>query len=233
MGQHHDIRFPNESDDYRAARDTLLTAEADLRRQLEAVAAQRRALPPGGLLKEDYVFTEGAADLGDDGPVKQTRLSELFAPGKQSLIVYSFMYAAEDDDPCPMCTAFLDTFNGNAPHVRDRVSIAVVAKAPIAKIRRFAAGRGWRNLRLLSSAGTSYNQDYRGQNPEGGQIPTLNVFQKTDDGIRHFYHSELLFSSPGEGQHMRHLDLVWPLWAMFDATPDGRGSDWFPKLAYD
>jgi len=229
MGQHHDIGFPNESDDYRVARDALLTAEADLRRQLEAVAAQRRALPPGGLLKEDYVFTEAA----DNAATTETRFSDLFAPGKRSLIVYSFMYAADDDAACPMCTAFLDTFNGNAPHVGDRVNVAVVAKAPIDKIRQFAAGRGWHNFRLLSSAGNSYNQDYRGQNADGGQIPSMNVFQKTEDGIRHFYHSELLFSAPEEGQHMRHMDLLWPLWSTFDLTPDGRGSDWFPKLAYD
>ena len=229
MGEHHDKRFPGESDDYRTARDSLLTAERALRQQIEEVAAQRRALPPGGVLKEDYVFKE----QGSSGAVQQTRLSELFEEGKDSLFLYSFMYAANDDRPCPACTSLLDGLNGSAPHIRARINFAVIGKAPLPKLLDWADGRSWSNLRLLSSEGNSYNTDYFGETPDGGQIPAINVFRKTGDGIRHSYNSELLYAPWEEGQHGRHADMLWPIWNAFDMTPDGRGTDWFPRFSYN
>ncbi len=223
MGQHHDIRFPGESQAYRAARDELLTAEIDLRRKSEAVAARRRALPAGGTLAEDYAFDEGE---------RRTRLSELFRPGRSSLVIYSFMYTP-DGQACPACTALLDGLNGSAPHIGDRVNLAVVAKAPIATLRAWAEERGWGNLRLLSWQGSSYGRDYHAESDDFGQIPTINVFTKDDAGIRHSYCSELFFAPCEPGQHPRHADAIWPVWAMFDLTPDGRGSDWFPSFSYD
>ena len=80
--------FPGESAEYRAARDRLLAQEIELRRAIEAVAAARRALPPGGAISEDYVF-QGS---GAGGAASDVRLSELFAPGKDSLVIYSFMF---------------------------------------------------------------------------------------------------------------------------------------------
>ncbi len=135
-------------------------------------------------------------------------------------------------DACPACTAMLDGLNGTAPHVRDNINFAVVAKAPIGQIRAWAQGRGWNNLRLLSSNGNSYNTDY-GAEHDGAQLPAINVFAKTDDGIFHTYNAELLYAPSEEGQHPRHADAIWPLWSVFDLTPDGRGTDWFPSYAYD
>ena len=229
MGEHHDKRFPGESDDYRTARDSLLSAELALRRQIEEVAAQRRALPPGGPLKEDYVFAEA---LGS-GETKETRFSQLFEDGKDSLFVYSFMFAPKDENPCPACTSLLDGLNGSAPHIRDRVSFAVVGKAPLPRLLDWAEGRGWSNLRLLSSEGNSYNADYFGETPDGGQIPAINIFRRTTNGIHHAYNSELLYAPWEEGQHGRHADMLWPLWNVLDLTPDGRGTDWFPRFSYN
>lgn len=233
MGRFHNHQFPGESAAYRQARDELLALEIDLRKHIEEVAAHRRALPPGGRLKEDYVFEEAGADLADEQAIKKTRLSELFAANKASLIIYSFMYAPEDDDPCPMCTSILDGLNGTAPHAADRVNLVVVAKAPIQKIRRWARARRWGHLRLLSSRTNSYNSDYHAEDAEGGQIPAINVFRKTDAGIFHFWNAELLYAPMAEGQHPRHADLIWPLWNLFDMTAEGRGTDWYPRFGYD
>ena len=232
MGALHDKRFPGEDDAYRNARNELLTAEVALRRQVEEVAAMRRSLPAGGTPPTDYVFEEGPADLeaGDEGsPVK---LSDLFAKDKNSLVLYSLMYGPDADGACPMCTALLDSLDGSAPHVSQRVNLAIVAKAPLAKIRGWARSRGWNNLRLLSSNGNSYNTDYFAETPDGAQLPPCNVFVKTDGGVRHSYATELLFTAAEPGQHFRHMDLAWPLWAMFDLTPEGRGENWFPGTSY-
>ncbi len=233
MAQFHDVTFPGESAEYRDARDKLLGAELDLRRQTEWVAAMRRDLPRGGALAEDYVFEEGAAELSDQDTVGETRFSELFAEGKDSLVLYGLMFAPGDEKACPMCTAFLDSLNGAAPHIGQRVNLAVVAKAPIGKVRAWALGRGWINLRLLSSGNNSFNADYHTETADGEQIGMINVFQRGADGIRHVYNSELLFSSTEQGQHPRHIDPIWPLWNVFDLTPAGRGTDWFPQLSYD
>lgn len=232
MGKFHHLQLPGESEAYRAARDALLAAEIELRRKIEEVAQFRRKLPLGGKLKEDYVFAEGAPDLSDRRSVRQTRFSELFAAGRDSLIVYSFMYPPDAETPCPMCTAILDGLNGNAPHVRDRVNFAVVAKAPIQTVRDWARSRAWNHLRLLSSGQNSYNRDYLAESPQGGQMPAINVFRRTPDGIYHFYNAELFYAPSESGQHPRHADLLWPLWNMFDLTPDGRGTDWYPKFEY-
>jgi predicted dithiol-disulfide oxidoreductase (DUF899 family) len=232
MGNYHDNQFPGESDTYRQSRDELLQAEMDLRKQIEAVSALRRRLPAGGTVKEDYIFEESTNDLSDCDTVKQTRFSELFAPDKNSLIIYSFMFAPEAETPCPACTSILDSFNGISPHVSDRVNFAVVAKAPLNKIREWAKDRGWNNLRLLSSGNNTYNTDYFAENDEWGQMPAINVLDKTEDGIYHFYNTELLYAPSEEGQHPRHADPFWPLWNLFDITPEGRGTDWFPKYSY-
>jgi predicted dithiol-disulfide oxidoreductase (DUF899 family) len=227
----HGKRFPGESAGYRAARDSLLREEVDLRRSLEAVAALRRSLPPGGPVPQDYLFEEGSADLAENQTVRQVRMSELFRGGMTTLVVYSFMYGPKMEVPCPMCTSMLDSLNGNAPHVAQRTNLVVVAKSPIHRIRAFARGRGWRNLRMLSSADNSYNRDYHGEDEKGAQQPMLNVFVKRD-GVRHSWGSELLFAPTDPGQNPRHVDLIWPLWNILDFTPEGRGKDWYPKLSY-
>jgi predicted dithiol-disulfide oxidoreductase (DUF899 family)/uncharacterized protein YndB with AHSA1/START domain len=229
----HSTRFPGENAEYRVARDKLLRAELDLRNQLEAVAALRRTLPLGGALKEDYLFDEGSPDLNDLDTMKPVRLSELFREGKDTLMLYSFMYGPAMQRPCTSCTSILDGLNGSMPHVVQRVNVAIVAKSPMLRIREFARERGWRNLRLLSSARNSYNSDYHGETLEGGQLPALNVFVRRHGRIHHFYSTELLYAPFNRGQDGRHVDLIWPVWNMFDLTPEGRGTDWYPRLAYD
>jgi len=223
----HKVRFPGESAAYRAARDELLEAEAVLRRNIEAVAALRRKLPLGGAVPVDYEFTEATVS-----GARRVRMSELFARPEASLVLYSFMYGPEMKAACPSCTSILDGLDGAAPHIRQRINFAVVAKSPIARVVDFARERGWRNLRILSSAETSYNADYHGETEAGVQIPCLNVFVRRDGGIRHVFATELLFAPSEPGQDHRHVDMIWPLWNLLDFTPDGRGKDWRPALRY-
>lgn len=233
MGSIHAIRFPGETEEYRQARDELLQAELDLRRRTEETAALRRQLPLGGEVPQDYLFEEGSADLEDRETVTTVRLSQLFAPDKDTLLLYNFMYGPHMEQPCPMCTSLIDGLNGNAEHVRQRASFAVVARSPIQRLRDFARERGWSNLRLLSSANNTFNRDYHGEDSEGGQNPVLHVFVRRDGRIHHFYSSELLWA-PGEpGQDSRHVDPFWPLWNLLDVTPEGRGTDWYPQLRYE
>ncbi len=216
----HDVRIPGETPEYRAARDRLLEAELALRRQVEAVAAERRKLPLGGEVPEDYVF-EGA-----DGPV---RLSELFGD-QPTLILYNYMFGPAMERPCPMCTSLLGAIDGNARLAGQRVAMAVVARSPIARVLGFASERGWHHLRLVSSAGNTFNRDYHGEEPDGDQNPILNVFVRRDGRIHHFYATEALWTDPGDGLDPRHVDLLWPLWNLLDLTPEGRGEDWYPTL---
>jgi predicted dithiol-disulfide oxidoreductase (DUF899 family) len=219
-------RIPNETADYRKARDGLLRAEVELRRKVEEVAALRRLLPLGGEARQDYVFHSVPA--GDE-----VRLSQLFEDGHDTLILYSFMFSAEMEHPCPMCTSFLDSLEGASPHVTSRVSLGVVAKSPPPRIAEHAKSRGWRNLRLLSSASNSYNRDYLGEGENGAQWPMINVFVRDATAVRHFWASELFLADKEEGMHPRHVDMNWPLWNLFDLTPGGRGDNWLPALVYD
>jgi predicted dithiol-disulfide oxidoreductase (DUF899 family) len=215
----HENRFPGESAEYRRARNELLQAERDLRKQMEALAEKRRALPLGGEVPTDYVFA------GEHGPVK---LSELFGD-KKTLVLYNFMFGPKQTAPCPMCSSYIDGLAGNARHLQERVSLAIVARSPLPRIREFAATRAWGPLRLLSSAEGSFNRDYFGEDAEGRQNPMLHVFVKRDGKILHAWSSELQMVPPEPGQNQRHLDTMWPLWNVLDCTPDGRG-DWYPKL---
>ena len=222
MSQLHNKRFPNESDEYRTARLTLLEEEMQLRAHLEHVAERRRLLPKGGQLKEDYEFA------GESGKV---RFSSLFAEGKNSLVIYNMMFDPSDDTPCASCTSIIDGLNGQFPHARDKVNFVVVAKAPLEKILHFAQRRGWDKIRFLSSYHNTYNRDYHGEE-SGRQMPMLNVFEQRDGQIFHFWGAELLFAPAEKGQEPRHVDLIWPVWNIFDLTPDGRGIDWQPKISY-
>ena len=226
----HDTRFPGESDEYRDARNKLLKAEIELREQIEGVASQRGKLPPGGEVKEDYEFEE-LETSPDRGKVKITRLSELFTNNHTSLIIYSFMFSEQMQSPCPMCTSILDSIEGSVNHITQKVNLAVVAKSPISRIIDFANGRGWKNMRLLSSYNNPYNQDYFAEGEDGSQWPACNVFTKRDGSVHHYYSTELLYVK--SDMQPRHVDLMWPLWNFFDITPEGRGTNWYPKLNYD
>jgi predicted dithiol-disulfide oxidoreductase (DUF899 family) len=235
------IAYPGESAEYRAARDRLLEQEIELRRAMEDAAAARRALPPGGEVPEDYAFQ---AALGD------VRLSELFAPGRDSLAIYSFMFPRDAGDdrpgpesgetarlplhegPCPSCVALLDQLDGTAGHAAERISLAVVAKAPLPRVLEFARERGWRRLRLLSSAANRYNRDYHGETADGSQRPMLNVFHRDGATIRHFWGSELFYAPTEPGQDPRHVGTLEPVWNLFDLTREGRAADWDEQIAY-
>lgn len=240
-----EIRFPGESAEYRRERNRLLEAEVELRRATERVAAQRRALPPGGSVGDDYRF-EGA--VGGQG---QVRFSELFEPGRDTLAIYSFMFPRYSGDtrpgptrgetarltlaetPCPSCVSILDSLDGAALHLAQRVNLVVVAKSDPDRIRAFARERGWRNLRFLSSRNNTYNRDYHAETPDGEQMPILNVFARNEDGIRHCWATELMFAPRDEGEEPRHVDSIWPIWNVLDMTPQGRGSrSDFPRLDY-
>ena len=222
----HEVRFPGESASYRAARDELLRREQALRDAVEDVARLRSSLPLGGRVEQDYLFEEEG-----EGGTKKVRLSELFRNGKRTLLLYNFMFGPDMEEPCSLCTSILDGLDGQAPHVLQRANLAVVAKSPIKRIRAFARGRAWRNLRLLSSAGTTYNHDYQGETADGDQMPAMNVFVKRNGGIHHFYNAELLYVPREAGRDPCHVDLIWPLWNLLDLTPEGRG-DWYPSLTY-
>jgi predicted dithiol-disulfide oxidoreductase (DUF899 family) len=239
------IRFPGESEDYRRERNRLLEAEAALRRAIEDLAAQRRALPPGGVVPEDYRF-EDASDGGE------VRFAELFEPGKDTLVVYSFMFPRYSGDsrpgpgegetarlplaetPCASCTSILDSLDGAARHLTQALNLVVVAKSDPERIRNFARERGWRHLRLLSSRANTYNRDYHAETPEGEQMPLLNVFVRDGEEFRHTWASELMYAPRDEGIEARHVDSIWPIWNVLDLTPQGRGSEPnFPALRYD
>ena len=240
------IAFPGESAHYRAARDRLLGQEIELRRATEAVAVSRRALPPGGPVRVDYAF----AGVGADGAPATLRLSELFEPRKRSLVLYNFMFPRDPGDtspgpatgetallpleesPCPSCTALLDQLDGAAEHAGQHINFAVVAKTPVPRLLTFAKERGWRRLRLLSSADNTYNRDYHGETAEGLQRPMLNVFHRDGDTIRHFWGSELLYAPTDDDQEPRHVGTLEPLWNLFDLTPEGRPSGWWEQLSY-
>jgi predicted dithiol-disulfide oxidoreductase (DUF899 family) len=230
----HEVRFPGESDEYRSARNDLLKAEIDLRRQSEAVAAQRRALPLGGEVPTDYEFEEWDPDAN---AAQTVRLSDLFEEGKDTLFLYSFMFIPDDSGQplavaCPSCTSIIDAVDGASPHLTQRISFAVAAKVPIERFRAHAQSRGWRHARLLSSGASTYNRDYRAEAEDGSQLPLATVFARRNGKIHHFWSSELFFAPTEPGQHPRHVDFMWPVWAIFDRTSDGRGTDGHPALEY-
>ncbi|MGR8948115.1 MAG: DUF899 family protein [Gammaproteobacteria bacterium] len=220
----HQFQFPNESEQYRQARNELLEAEIALRAQIEKVAAMRRELPPGGLT-ENYEFSVASAN--EEPKIK---LLDLFSPSHNTLIAYNYMFAPDADDPCPLCTSFVDGLNGLWPHIAEHVSLAVIAKSPTDKLKTLRRERGWHNVQLLSSFDNSFQRDYAGETATGQQMPMMNVFIKANDQVRHFWGSEMLFA-PSDWDS-RHIDMQWPLWHFFDITPEGRGAQRYPKLAY-
>jgi predicted dithiol-disulfide oxidoreductase (DUF899 family) len=233
MGSLHDVRFPGESDGYRSARDELLEAEVELRRQIARTAALRAQLPLGGEVQQDYAFEEW--DAANDAP-RTVHLSELFG-ARDTLFLYSFMWVPESQrlgftGPCPSCTSIIDGIDGQAPHIAQRISFAVAAKGPIGDIREHARRRGWRHARLLSSTPSAYSRDYHAEDANGSQWPLATVFVRRAGRAHHFWSSELWLVPRDEGQDPRHVDFMWPLWAIFDRTPGGRG-DFHPSLAYD
>ena len=216
------IRFPNESADYRRARNALLAEEIELRRHIERVAAQRRALPPGGEVTKNYQFQS------ERGPVS---FAEMFGD-KQTLVVYSYMYGPQRERPCPMCTSLLSAWDGEAQDIEQNVALAVVAQSPIEKLVAFKKERGWRNLKLYSDTSKEFSKDYFANTPEFDDSAAFNVFTRRDGKIRHFWAGEMGFDSVDPGQDPRGAPDLMPLWTVLDSTPEGRKADWYPSLDY-
>jgi predicted dithiol-disulfide oxidoreductase (DUF899 family) len=222
-------RLPGETEEQLAAREELRLAEIELMRHRERVAAQRRALPQGPAV-DDYRFLEGPADLdAGDTPVREVALSELFTGPDRPLIVYHLMYGKQQTSPCPMCTLWIDGFNGVAHHIAQNADFAIAAAADPPTLRRHARDRGWSRLRLLSCGDSTFKYDLGSEDEDGVQDSTISVFTRDADGtVRHFYSAHPRMA---EDIDQRGIDLLNPVWHLLDLTPGGRG-DWFAGLDY-
>ena len=219
----------NEPAEYVAKRDELRMAEIELMRHRERVAELRRQLPKGAIV-QDYVFEEGPATLAEgDSPTRSVRLSELFTGPDRSLVIYHFMYGKKQTKPCPMCTLFIDGWNGVAHHLAQNVDVAIVAAADPPALRAHARNRGWDRLRLLSCGSNTFKYDLRSEDHEGNQDSTVSVFTRDSDGtLRHFYSAH---PSMADDIRERGIDLLCPVYNVLDLTPQGRG-DWYAELGY-
>jgi predicted dithiol-disulfide oxidoreductase (DUF899 family) len=206
------LLVPGADEEYRTARERLRAAEIDLRDRIETVAAMRRSLPPGPVVP-DYPFVENG---------NRVRLSELFAGDKPYLILYHLMYWADDDDFCPMCSMWIDGFNGIAPHVTQRANFVVASRAPLERLKTWGARRGWNRLRLLSDDGSSFARAIDAEDSEGRPDSTVVVLAKDGDQLRHVYTAHPMLEDRERG-----IDLLCPIWHLFDLMPSGRG-DWHP-----
>jgi predicted dithiol-disulfide oxidoreductase (DUF899 family) len=213
------IDFPGESAEYRKARTALLAEEIELRRQIERVARQRRALPPGPIVERDYAF------VGEEGPVT---LAGLFGR-HDTVVAYKYMYGPDRKNPCPMCTSAMSAWDGEANDIGQWVSFIMIARSPIERLVAFKRERGWRNLRLYSDTSGDYTRDW--VHPEDADVPGLNVFTRRDGSIRHFWGDEM-GQTADPGQDPRGAPDLMPLWNFLDLTPRGRAPDWYPKLGY-
>ncbi|MDQ3657552.1 MAG: DUF899 family protein [Chloroflexota bacterium] len=223
------VTFPNESPEYRAARNDLLEQEIALRRETAAVADQRSKLPVGGVLPQDYVF-EGTDPAGLPARIA---MSDLFESGKDTLLVYSFMFTPDMANPCPGCTGLMDTTGRTVEYIRDRINMVIVADAPLARLLAIRDKRGWFGLPMLSTAGNSYSRDYFGLHPDGYPLPMVNVFRKIDGTIHHFWGAEMLYAPTDPGQDSRSNDSWDPVWNLLDLTPEGRGTDWDAPIDFE
>jgi predicted dithiol-disulfide oxidoreductase (DUF899 family) len=214
-----ELRYPNESRAYRAARDALQKEEDELVAKVKAVAAKRRQLPPGGALKQDYVF-----QWANDGKLGQrVKFSELFGD-KNTLLLYSFMFGPNWDNPCTSCTSLIDGFDRTAYQVTRNAAFVCIAKAPAERINAWAKKRGWSEIALVSGADSPYQADYKCQgDTDDMQLPVMHVFTRRGGKIFHFWGTEVT---------MNHVDTVWPYWNLMDFTPEGRPDILTPPQRY-
>jgi predicted dithiol-disulfide oxidoreductase (DUF899 family) len=220
LAQRNPIHFPNESAEYRQARNALLAEEIALRRHIERVAEQRRSLPPGGEVTKRYTFQS------EGGPVI---LADLFG-NKDSLVIYSYMFGPQREKPCPMCTSIMATWDHKVPDIEQRVALAMVARSPIDRLLAARRARGWTKLKVYADVDGDFTRDY--VSPEDADVPGYTVFTHRDGKIRHFWSGELFGIPPDPGQDPRGAPDLDPLWSLLDTSPEGRGEDWYPKLEY-
>ena len=215
--------WPGESPDYAAAREALLADEIALRRSMTAVAARRQALPPGPVIDKPYRFRDANGD--------EVGLAELFG-AHDTLVAYFWMYGPERARPCPMCTNWLGAVNGNAADISQRVALRILGRSPVERQIAFAAERGWRNLDFIQTVGDDYARDLRLLNADGSENPSLAVYRKDGATVRLFWSSGMTMDMADPGQDPRDAPDIASLWSILDLTPDGRGTDWYPKLSY-
>jgi predicted dithiol-disulfide oxidoreductase (DUF899 family) len=216
------LRYPNESPDYRRARQALLAEEIELRRHIERVAEQRRQLPPGAEVTKAYAF---------EGEGGRTDFAGLFGD-KNTLVIYSYMFGPQRAEPCPMCTSLLSAWDGEVPDIAQRVALAVIARSPIERLVDFKRKRGWRHLPLYCDLTGEFSRDHYAVADNGGEFPGFHVFTRRDGRIRHFWSAEMDGNTVDPGQDPRGAPDLMPLWTILDSTPEGRGTDWYPKLNY-
>jgi predicted dithiol-disulfide oxidoreductase (DUF899 family) len=228
-GAYRQTNLTNESAEYLQKREELRRAEIDLMRQRERVAELRRALPKGATI-QNYGFLEGPASLADgDEPVTRVRLGELFTAPDRALVIYHLMFGKKQTTPCPMCTAWIDGYNGVAHHLAQNVDLAIVAAAEPAALRAHARNRGWDRLRLLSAGDSTFKYDLGSEDRSGGQDSTISVFTREADGtLRHSYSAHPWLA---EDIKERGIDELTPIWNLLDLTPQGRGK-FYASLDY-
>ena len=222
LARENPLRVPGESAEYRAARTALLAEEIELRRHIERVAAQRRALPLGAAVTGDYRF------MTEHGP---SDLAGLFGD-KQTLVAFSYMFGPQRARPCPMCTNMLDGWDGNADDAAQNVSLVIVARSPIERLVALKQERGWKHLQLVSDVNENFFRDYFGLQADGSENGVHNVFTRRDGTIRHFWANEMTDLSADPGQDQRGAPDPAPVWNLLDMTPEGRPHDWYPSLSY-
>ncbi|MBA3667136.1 MAG: DUF899 family protein [Sphingomonas sp.] len=215
-------RFPNESAEYRKARTALLAEEIELRRQIQRVAKQRRALPPGGETR-NYRFLDEAG--------KEVGLADLFGR-HDTLFTYFWMYGPERERSCPMCTSFVGSLDLPTPDIEQRIAIAIVGRSPVSRQIDFARERGWSHLKFYQTVGDDFAHDYGGLDPEGAENAIITVWQRRGDKVNLFWAAEGGFETADPGFYPHLAPDPTPLWNILDMTPGGRGTDWYPKLAY-
>ncbi|HWE73770.1 MAG TPA: DUF899 family protein [Stellaceae bacterium] len=223
LTKHAKTPFPGESAEYRKAREALLAEEIEFRRHMTRLAAQRRALPPGPVIKKNYRFK--------DANGAERSLKDLFG-AHDTLVTYFWMYGPQRERPCPMCTNWLGAVNGNAADIKQRVALKILGRSPVARQIAFAMERGWRHLDFVQTIGDDYANDLGLLTPEGFEYPALTVYQREGETVRLFWASEMKKEMGDPGQDPRDAPDIAALWSILDLTPDGRGTDWYPKLSY-
>jgi predicted dithiol-disulfide oxidoreductase (DUF899 family) len=222
LAAHAKTPFPGASPEYDAARQKLLQEEIEFRRHMTRLVEQRRALPPGPVIRKNYRFKdEQGFECG---------LRELFGD-HDTLVTYFWMYGPERERPCPMCTNWLGAVNGNAADIQQRVALKILGRSPVGRQYAFAQERGWRDLHFVQTVGDDYARDLGLLQPDG-EYPALTVYQRSGDEVRLFWASEMTKAMADPGQDPRDAPDIASLWSILDLTPAGRGTDWYPKLQY-
>ncbi len=214
-------RWRGESAAYRNARTALLGEEIALRRQIQRVAEQRRALPPGPAPKDYRFLDEQDEEIG---------IADMFGR-HDTLFTYLWMYGPERERPCPMCTSFVGSLDIPAPDIEQRLALAIIGRSPVERQLAFARERGWRNLKFYQAVGDEFARDYNWV-VDGEEGAGVFVWTRRDGEVRLFWATEggSETADPGFDPHLAPDPT--PLWNVLDLTPGGRRKDWYPKLDY-